>query len=129
MECLHHGRGCDNCECQCDGCQEIFETAWEKHVEEENLCMDCGVPKVVTLESLIKEQYTHFFQPCPACAPVLKACLAAANLCETCRAPLNGICKKCTCLGTDECECHECSNTLHQPCEGVDVSQQQQQQQ
>ena len=127
MDCLHDGKECDDtCQCHCDGCQEIFETAWEKHVEKENLCMDCGVPKVVTMESLMKQQYIHFFQPCPACISAVKACLAAANLCEMCREPLNGICKKCTCLGTEDGECRECSNTLRPPYEDADEQEKQQ---
>ena len=90
--------GCDSsCECVCDDCQIRFEAGWAKRAEEKNLCIDCGVPMELTAESLIREQYTHFFQPCQACADVFKACMEVAKLCEKCHSYMgNEPCKRCS---------------------------------
>lgn len=103
--------GCDSaCDCWCDGCQSRYESVWFNRATKENLCLDCGIPKELTIENLIKEQYTHFFQPCLTCQATFKECMAAAKLCELCRGPLTDtVCSKCTCLDTDECGCRKCS--------------------
>ena len=108
--CKHENTECppEGCECFCDSCQTDFERGWIERATNENLCVECGVPKQITVTKLLETQYTHFFQPCKDCLPGVKACLTAANLCETCREPLNGPCVKCTCTGKEECSCREC---------------------
>lgn len=119
-ECKHPDcSSCDSmCECLCDTCQANYETKWTEMVIQENLCDLCGVPKHRTIASLFKFQYIHFFQACASCVSGMNSCLAAANLCETCREPLvSGKCIKCICLETESCECRQCalkSDTLPQ---------------
>ena len=112
MECKHEDAECTvECECICDGCQTSFEKGWLERVTKENLCFDCGTPKTLTVAALLETQYTHFFQPCVNCAPAVKACLVAANLCETCREPLLGAaeCTLCFCEETETCACRQCT--------------------
>lgn len=116
-QCKHEvNTECDElCECVCEACQNIFEIMWMERATKDGLCLDCGVPTTVTVESLLQTQYTHFFQPCKACEPTVKACLAKANLCEACRGPLlNGTCVKCTCTNTDTCTCIQCTTYRNQ---------------
>ena len=113
--------GCGpSCECWCDACQSQYEAGWIKRAEEENLCLGCGVPYELTPESLLKEQNTHFFQPCRDCAERFKACMKLAKLCENCHSYSEEDCKspedlgylarcrKCVCDKTDTCNCYTC---------------------
>ena len=90
--------GCDaTCECLCDSCQVQYEAAWAKRAAEKSLCVDCGVPIELTPESLLAEQHTHFFQPCPACTDRFKECMKLAKLCESCHSYTEGECKNTVC--------------------------------
>jgi len=112
IPCKHTNHSeCDElCECLCEACQNIFEKMWIERATNDKLCVDCGVPMNITVQSLMETQYTHFFQPCNMCEPNVKTCLAKANLCEACREPLmNDICVRCKCNGTDACVCIQCS--------------------
>jgi hypothetical protein len=82
--------------CQCDICQEEYEAAWDRKVAVENLCRTCGVPKVLTMESIFDTQYTHFFMPCPECRDKLDDFLAEAGICILCRGKIqDGACPRC----------------------------------
>lgn len=90
MDCSGNGACC------CDTCQEEYETAWKKQVEEDDLCESCGVPRVLSLEALMRTQYTHFFMPCTDCRDLLDSFLTAAGLCVLCRDKLqDGECARC----------------------------------
>jgi hypothetical protein len=96
MEACKHSdiSGCGiSCECLCDSCQADYEMRWAKHADKENLCVSCGVPNELTPENLLAEQYTHFFQPCPACTDRFKECMKLAKLCESCHSYTEGECK------------------------------------
>ena len=106
--------GCDiTCACWCSDCQEQFEINWARRAEEKGLCISCGVPTFLTPETLLAEQHTHFFQPCPRCEAAFSACIAMAKLCERCHSYRGDEpCKKCTCDKTDSCACHECLTAM-----------------
>ena len=88
---------CDDCsgfcECQCSVCQDAYEAAWIKTVNEKNLCVQCGIPRVLSIESLWDTQYSHFFSPCQECKEALASFLTFMGLCSICRNPLiDGTC-------------------------------------
>ena len=76
------------CECICEVCQENYEVAWAKQIVEKNLCIDCGIPKDLSIQGLMQTQEAHFFEACALCKPALEAAFKAAGLCGSCRAPL-----------------------------------------
>jgi hypothetical protein len=98
-DCKHTPNPCDEtCACWCDKCQESYEAAWDRRVNEESLCPACGVPLgSYTMEQLLKHQYEHFFMPCQTCEPALKGFMEKAGLCYVCRSSLesDGSCVKC----------------------------------
>jgi hypothetical protein len=99
------------CECTCDACQEYYEKVWDAYTKECNLCSGCGMPPVLTLESLNAYKEWHFFQPCQACKPAYVARMCDLRLCVGCQGPLlpYGICRGCDCSGDVEvCECRQC---------------------
>jgi hypothetical protein len=126
--------GCDaRCECWCDSCQIQYEAGWMKRAEEEKLCLGCGVPYDLTPNSLLKEQNTHFFQPCRDCAERFSACMKLAKLCESCHSYTEGECKSpenlgylarppaepvlrcknCICEGSEDCNCYNCRSNAY----------------
>jgi hypothetical protein len=109
-ECMHNDvSGCGiNCECYCENCQAHYEDNWSKRVINEHLCPGCGVPLTLTPETLVKTQHIHFFDPCTVCSPAFKACMAMANLCETCHSYVEGECVNCKCEETATCNCRQC---------------------
>ena len=101
--------GCGaTCECFCDSCQIQYEIGWDKRATDENLCHDCGVPLELTPENLLKEQTTHFFQPCPKCFERFDECMKLAKLCESCHSYTEGECFDCRCDKTETCACYKC---------------------
>lgn len=77
------------CECWCDECQERYETAWDRQVQEESLCRACGMPEGdLTFERVAKFQYVHFYLPCVGCLDRYRAFMEKEGLCEGCRNPL-----------------------------------------
>ena len=108
--------GCDaKCACICDACQAVFESNWQVTVTDKDLCPDCGVPVSLTPDNLLSSQYTHFFDPCPICAPYFKICMKMASLCETCHSHIDGECRLCVCKESVECECRECRRMCQSP--------------
>lgn len=88
--CKHVGEGgteCPpTCECWCDECQERYETAWDRQVQEESLCGDCGMPEgELTVERVAKFQYVHFYLPCSNCMGRYRVFMKKEGLCEGCR--------------------------------------------
>ena len=104
---------CDaSCTCSCDDCQKRFEEGWKALAEKENLCMACGIPRELTLASLMKHQYTHFFDGCALCKPRMIELLEAEKICVNCRAPLTETqCKNCACDNDDACQCVQCRSS------------------
>ena len=79
--------------CDCDTCQAIFEAEWDRIVQEKSLCPNCGIPKELSMTSLMEFRYMHFFQPCIACKPILEAFCLSTNICLRCQSPLkDGAC-------------------------------------
>ncbi len=102
---------CDTtCDCWCDACQAFYEKGWDTNTSAENLCWSCGMPHELTLATLKKHEYTHFYLPCPSCQPRYADLMRQHNLCSACRAPVgvDGICSECVCTETDGCKCREC---------------------
>ena len=95
-------------ECTCDTCQEKFEVEWANRVSDEKLCMDCGMPMTMTLESLEKGQYIHFYLPCDACIKEFLEIMRANSLCPGCREPMQRVCVGCFCTEEDDCKCRQC---------------------
>jgi hypothetical protein len=108
--------GCDaSCECTCDACQERYEEKWLERAVTENLCRNCGVPNVLTPESLLKEQHTHFFSPCPDCIERFDVCMKLAKLCESCHSYTEGECLNCKCMCNedDTSGCDNCRSNAY----------------
>ena len=79
--------------CDCDACQVFFEAEWDRIAKEKSLCDLCGIPKALSMLSLMETRYMHFFQPCLACLPILQAFCLSSNICLRCQSPLkDGAC-------------------------------------
>ena len=88
LECKHEGALCKQiqCECWCDGCQEVFEALWEEQVVAGGCCKGCGMPAPpITIELLAKTAMLHFYSPCEDCKKEYEACMNGEGLCPTCR--------------------------------------------
>jgi hypothetical protein len=68
--------------------QAAYEAAWLVQVAEKNLCDVCGIPKIVTIQSLWDTQSAHFYEPCSTCKPIVEAFFLSAGLCLHCKGPL-----------------------------------------
>jgi len=111
--CNHKDIACDStCTCTCDICQVAFEKMWDEKVPSLDLCVTCGTPKDVAMESLKATEQFHFFQPCDACRDAVQATFAEKGLCSLCRTRLHGAkCPACTCVYRESCNCRECRNS------------------
>ena len=91
MECKHADiSGCaGGCECICDTCHQAFTENWDLTVKRFSLCPKCGVPLVLTTESLLEHQYMHFFDPCDDCEERFLISMAVARLCEVCHSHMD----------------------------------------
>ena len=106
--------GCDHtCECWCDACQDCYEQKWMARAEAENLCKECGLPNVLTPESLVKEERTHFYRPCKDCTERFTECMKLASRCLTCHFYTEGVCKNCLCDESDSCHCWNCRSNAY----------------
>lgn len=109
-QCQHHPSSCDeSCECHCNLCTDQFEINWNIFTVENNLCNDCGMPKEMTIESMFKARYTHFYQPCPPCSIPYKAIMTENKLCIGCQGALiDDKCPECFCTQEEACPCRQC---------------------
>ena len=82
------GKCSETHDCVCDLCQEKFEKIWAIDAAEKNLCLNCGIPNELSMQALWDTQYSHFFQPCDLCKPLLNDFLNSEGVCVECRAPL-----------------------------------------
>ena len=110
--CKHEPAPCGaSCECVCDACQRYYEIEWERQVTRDMLCMNCGMPCVMNLDTLMRTRYVHFFLPCDACEQLYIDIMKLAGRCTLCQdggLDLSGNCVQCLCTGTDECGCRQC---------------------
>jgi len=110
--CSHNGiMSCgDSCVCSCDYCVEQYELNWDAYTSEKSLCKACGIPTLITLDTLAETRYTHFYSPCDACKKPYMEFMKLEGLCHQCQGPLSGnLCPGCYCTENAEtCGCRQC---------------------
>ena len=110
--CLHNGLStCDeSCECTCEYCVEQYEINWDACTAAKNLCKTCGIPTLITLDTLLETRLTHFYSPCDKCKPAYLGLMKLEGLCHQCQGPLSAnLCPGCHCTeNVETCGCRQC---------------------
>jgi hypothetical protein len=110
--CLHNGLSSCNesCVCSCDYCTEQYELNWDAYTTEKSLCKNCGIPTLITLDTLAETRFTHFYSPCESCKKAYLEFMKLEGLCPQCQGPLSAnLCPGCYCTeDVETCGCRQC---------------------
>ena len=109
--CLHKEEpNCKACACSCDYCTDQYERDWDVQISKKNLCKFCGIPTLITLDTLLESRHIHFYSPCEACKKPYLEFMKLEGLCHQCQGPLSGnVCPGCFCTeNVETCGCRQC---------------------